>query len=67
MSSLVRTGVDDGLIWYSFYTTIRFEFDAAKSAANKVKHVTERHDETIRIISVRRARRNERARYLAGC
>jgi hypothetical protein len=85
---------------------MRFEFDAAKSAANKVKHridfveaqalwndpnrievsarfvmeprftiigriaqtfwsatVTHRHEETIRIISVRRSREKERARY----
>ena len=91
---------------YSFYTWMRFEFDPAKSAANKAKHgidfveaqalwldadrleaparsdteprsliigriqqtlwtalVTNRHDETIRLISVRRARRSERARY----
>jgi uncharacterized DUF497 family protein len=70
---------------------MRFEFDGAKSAANKVKHgidvveaqalwnvvgqigetiwtatVTYRHEETIRIISVRRARANEKARYLKG-
>lgn len=87
---------------------MRFEFDAEKSAANKVKHgidfveaqaiwadpdrleiparsldeprhqvidrieqktwpafITYRHD-TIRIISVRRARPQEEARYLAG-
>jgi hypothetical protein len=25
-------------LWYSFYTLMRFEFDAAKSAANKAKH-----------------------------
>ena len=86
---------------------MRFEFDGAKSAANKVKHgidffeaqalwndpdrvegpgrstdeprfqlvgqigkaiwtatVTYRHQETIRIISVRRARHNEEASYL---
>ena len=85
---------------------MRFEFDPAKSAANKVKHgidfvdaqalwtdpdrlevparpmneprvmiigriaqacwsaaVTYRHEDTIRIISVRRARKDERARY----
>ena len=85
---------------------MRFEFDSAKSAANKVKHgidfvdaqtlwtdpdrlevparpmdeprvmiigsiaqacwsatVTYRHEDTIRIISVRRARKDERARY----
>ena len=85
---------------------MRFEFDATKSAANKVKHgidfveaqalwddpnrlegparsateprsqvvgriretmwaafVTYRHEKTIRIISVRRAREKERARY----
>ena len=86
---------------------MRFEFDPAKSAANKVKHGidfveaqalwsdinrvegvgrtvneprfhvigqiettiwsafgTYRHDETIRIISVRRARKDEKARYV---
>jgi len=86
---------------------MRFEFDAAKSAANKIKHsidfieaqaiwndpdrleiparstneprylvigqiaqttwsatVTYRHEETIRLISVRRARANERKHYL---
>jgi len=85
---------------------MRFEFDAAKSAANKVKHgidfveaqalwmdpdrielparpmneprfliiariaqttwtatVTYRHEDTIRFISVRRARHNEETRY----
>jgi uncharacterized DUF497 family protein len=88
---------------------MRFEFDGAKSAANKLKHgidfieaqalwsdldrvegagrstdeprfqlvgqigeaiwtatVTYRHEETIRIISVRRARADEKARYLKG-
>ena len=88
---------------------MRFEFNAAKSAANKVKHgidfveaqalwsdpdrlegpgrstdeprfqivgqvsetiwtatVTYRHEETIRIISVRHARSDEKARYLEG-
>ena len=88
---------------------MRFEFDPAKSAANKVKHgidfvdaqalwsdldrlerparptneprvqitgliaqtywtatVTYRHEETICIISVRRARREEKARYVEG-
>ncbi|OLC47901.1 MAG: toxin [Acidobacteria bacterium 13_1_40CM_65_14] len=88
---------------------MRFEFDPAKSAANKVKHgidfveaqalwldgerlertarptneprfqiigqieqtiwtatVTYRHENTIRIISVRRARDSEEARYLEG-
>jgi uncharacterized DUF497 family protein len=86
---------------------MRFEFDAAKSAANKAKHgidfveaqtlwsdpdrielparptneprfllvgqitpalwtatVTYRHEETIRLISVRRARDSEKAQYL---
>ena len=86
---------------------MRFEFDAAKSAANKAKHgidfvaaqalwldpdrielparpmneprvliigqiaqttwtatVTYRYEDTIRLISVRRARHNEEARYL---
>jgi len=86
---------------------MRFEFDAAKSAANKIKYsidfieaqaiwndpdrleiparstneprylvigqiaqttwsatVTYRHEETIRLISVRRARANERKHYL---
>mgnify|MGYP003394359430 CR=1 FL=1 len=86
----------------------RFDFDPAKSAANKVKHgidfleaqalwldperlelparpmdeprfliigqiaqttwtatVTYRHEDTIRLISVRRARADEKARYLA--
>lgn len=88
---------------------MRFEFDPAKSAANKAKHgidfveaqalwldrdrievparrmneprfsiigriaqtmwtatVTDRHEETIRIISVRRARASEETRYLRG-
>jgi len=88
---------------------MRFEFDAAKSAANKAKHgidfmdaqtlwldpdrielparpmdeprfllvgqitqalwtatVTYRHEETIRLISVRRARDNEKAQYLGA-
>ncbi len=88
---------------------MRFEFDAAKSAANKLKHgidfveaqvlwsdpdrielparptdeprslwvgqitqalwtatVTYRHEETIRLISVRRARDGEKAQYLAA-
>ena len=88
---------------------MRFEFDPAKSAANKVKHgidfveaqalwldeerlertarptnephfqiigqieqtiwtatVTYRHENTIRIISVRRARDSEEARYFEG-
>lgn len=88
---------------------MRFAFDPAKSAANKVKHgidfveaqalwndpdrveasgrstdeprfqivgqisktiwtatVTYRHEETIRIISVRHARTDEKARYLEG-
>ena len=88
---------------------MRFEFDAAKSAANKVKHgidfvqaqalwndhdriegsgrstdeprfqvvgqigetiwtatVTYRHEETVRIISVRHARKDEKARYVEG-
>lgn len=87
---------------------MRFDFDPAKSAANKAKHgidfvaaqalwldvnrielparpmneprfliigqiaqttwaatVTYRHEETIRIISVRRARENEKAQYLS--
>ena len=81
---------------------MRFEFDPAKSAANKIKHgaqamwddpdrleiparsttenrfqviglrgqtvwsatVTYRHEEAIRLISVRRARTNERKQYL---
>ena len=98
-----------GQLWYTFYTLMRFEFDATKSAANKVKHgidfveaqalwsdpervegqgrstdeprfqivgqigetvwtatVTYRHEETIRIISVRHARTDEKARYLEG-
>ena len=88
---------------------MRFEFDPAKSAANKIKHgidfveaqalwddpnriegpgrstdeprvqnvgqidetiwtatVTYRHEESIRIISVRHARSDEKARYLEG-
>ena len=88
---------------------MRFEFDAAKSAANKAKHgidfveaqtlwsdpdriegsgrstdeprfqiigqiaqttwtatVTCRHEETIRLISVRRARKSEKAQYVEG-
>jgi uncharacterized DUF497 family protein len=88
---------------------MRFDFDHAKSAANKVKHgidfveaqalwldddriertarptqeprfqiigriaqtmwtatVTYRHENTIRLISVRRARDSEKARYLEG-
>jgi hypothetical protein len=88
---------------------MRFEFDAAKSAANKAKHgidfveaqalwldpdrvelparptdeprflvvgqitqavwtatVTYRHEETIRLISVRRARDSEKAQYLGA-
>ena len=88
---------------------MRFEFDAAKSAANKVKHgidfveaqavcddrdriegpgrstdeprfqivgrigdtvwtatVTYRHEETVRIISVRRARTDEKEQYVEG-
>ena len=88
---------------------MRFEFDAAKSAANKAKHginfveaqalwsdpdrlelparptdeprflvvgqirqmvwtatVTYRHEETIRLISVRRARHSEKAQYLGA-
>ena len=92
-----------------FLYQMRFEFDAAKSAANKAKHeidfveaqalwidpdrleapgrstdeprfqilgqigetiwaatVTYRHEETIRIISVRHARADEKARYLQG-
>lgn len=94
------------LTWYSFYTTMSFEFDPAKSAANKTKHgidfveaqalwldpdrievparpineprllvigkiaqttwtatVTYRHENTIRLISVRRARQNEEEKY----
>ena len=62
---------------------MRFEADAAKSAANKAKHgmprfllagqiaqvlwtarVTYRHEETIRLISVRRARDREKTQYL---
>ncbi len=92
--------------WYSFYTTMAFEFDPAKSAANKAKHgidfveaqalwldpdrievparpmneprllvigqiaqttwtatVTYRHESTIRLISVRRARQSEEEKY----
>ena len=88
---------------------MRFEFDSAKSAANKAKHgidfieaqalwldndrvertarptneprfhiigqiaqttwtatVTYRHEETIRLISVRRARKSEEAEYFEG-
>ena len=88
---------------------MRFEFDAAKSAANKVEHgidfveaqaiwndtnrleiparstnepryqvigqiaqttwsatVTYRHEKTIRLISVRRTRANEKRQYLRG-
>ncbi len=88
---------------------LRFDFDPAKSTANKAKHgidfveaqalwldvdrlelparpmneprvliigriaqtlwtatVTYRHEETIRLISVRRARENEKAQYLSG-
>ena len=96
-------------LWYSLYTLRRFDFDPAKSAANKAKHgldfveaqalwldddrverparttgeprfqiigriaqttwsatVTYRHEDTIRIISVRRARDREKAHYLEG-
>jgi len=42
---------------------VRFEFDPEKSTANKSAFITYRH-ETIRIISVRRARPEEEARYL---
>ncbi len=42
---------------------MRFEFDQAKSLANKATHGI---DDAIRIISLRRARPGERARYRAG-
>jgi uncharacterized DUF497 family protein len=94
-------------LWYTFYTLQRFDFDRAKSAANKAKHgidfveaqalwldddrverpartvgeprfqiigrigqttwtatVTYRHEDTIRLISVRRARAAEKAQHV---
>lgn len=44
---------------------MRFEFDPTKSAVNKVKHGID-YEETIRLISVRRARGNEKTQYLSG-